>query len=149
MEGQRLDLVKEFKYPGFTWTNRMSLKPTVHKTLENIQRTFIKLIWMKGGKALSKEVLRRCFFAYSFPYFAWIFPIYPFLPNTQKELLLRKFRSGLRLVHRCLFTRARDLLQITKEVSLEDYVKRYIQNRLKRIERSDLSRSLFYNDIFY
>ena len=149
MEGQRLEVVKEFKYLGFTWTDKMSLKPTIEKTLENIQRTFCKLKWMKGGKTLSTEVLRRCFFAYSFPYFAWIFPLYPSLPKTQKELLLRKFRNGLRLVHRCPFARATDLFQITKEVSLEEYVKRYIMKRLERIEKTDLGRSLFYNDIFY
>ncbi|CAF4997324.1 unnamed protein product, partial [Rotaria magnacalcarata] len=33
----------------------MSLKPTIDKALENIQKTYCKLRWMKGGKALSKE----------------------------------------------------------------------------------------------
>jgi hypothetical protein len=56
MESQRLKLVKEFKYLGFTWTSKMSLKPTIDETLENIQKTFCKLRWMKGGKALSKNV---------------------------------------------------------------------------------------------
>jgi hypothetical protein len=149
MEEQQLEAVKEFKYLGFTWTDKLSLKPTIDKTLENIQRTFSKLRWMKGGKTLSKEVLRKCFFAYSFPYFAWIFPIYPFLPKTQKELLLRKFRNGLRLIHRCPFAKAKDLLQITNEKPLEDYVKRYLKKRLEKIEKCDLGRSPFYNDIFY
>ena len=126
MQGQRLELVKEFKYLGFTWTNKMSLKPTIDRILENIQKTFTKLRWMKGGKRFSKDMLRRCFFAYSFPYFAWIFPLYPVLPKTQKELLLRKFRNGLRLIHRCPFARATDLLQITREESLGKYVKKYI-----------------------
>ena len=103
--GQRLELVKEFKYLGFTWTNKMSLKPAIDRILENIQKkTFTKLRWMKGDKRLSEDVLRRCFFAYSFPFFAWIFSLYLFLPKTQKELLLRKFRNGLRLVHRCSFS---------------------------------------------
>ena len=104
---------------------------------------------MKDGKTLSTEVLRTCFFAYSFPYFAWIFPFNPFLPKTQKELLQRKFRNGLRLVHRRPFARGKDLLKITNEEPLEEYVKRYIMKRLERIDRSDLGRSLFYNDIFY
>ena len=127
----------------------MFLKPTVDRILENIQKTFTKLRCMKGGKRLSKDVLRRCLFAYSFPYFAWIFPLYPVLPITQKELLLRKFRNELRLVHRCPFARATDLLQITREESLEKYVKKYIKKRLQKIEKSDLGRSSFYNDIFY
>ena len=59
MEGQRLELVKEFKYLGFTWTNKMSLKPTIDRILENIQKTFTKLRRIKGGKRLSKDVLRR------------------------------------------------------------------------------------------
>ena len=116
--GQRLELVQEFKYLDFTRTNKISLKPTIDRILENIQKTFTKLRWMKGGKRLSKDVLRRCFFAYSFPYFAWIFPLYPVLYKIQKELLLRKFRNGLRLVHRCSFARATELLQITREESL-------------------------------
>ena len=138
MQDQRLELVKEFKYLSFTWTNKMSLKPAIDRILENIKKTFTKLGWMKGVKRLSKDVLRRCFFAYSFPYFAWIFPQYPVLPKTQEELL-RKFRNGLRLVHRCPFARATDLLQITREESLE-YVKKYIKKRLEKIEKSDLGR---------
>ena len=93
--------------------------------------------------------MRRCSFAYCFPFFAWIFPLYQVLPKTQKELLLRKFRNGLRLVHRCPFARATDLFQITKEEPLEEYVKKYIKKRLERIEKTDLGRSPLYNDIFY
>ena len=149
MQGQQLEIVKEFRYLGFTWTNKMSMKPTVDRALENIQRTFSKLRWMKSGTAVSTKVLRRCFFAYSFPHFAWIFPMYPFLPKSQKELIVRKFRNGLRLVHRCPFARTTDLFRITKEKPLEFYVKRYIGKRLKQIEKSDLGRSLFYTDLFY
>lgn len=36
MESQRLEMLKEFKYVGFIWTRKMSLKPTVDRTLENI-----------------------------------------------------------------------------------------------------------------
>ncbi|CAF3327633.1 unnamed protein product, partial [Rotaria socialis] len=49
MEGKKLEVVKEFKYLGLAWTNKMSLKPTIDKTLENIQGTFSKLRWMKRG----------------------------------------------------------------------------------------------------
>ena len=132
MDGQKLDLVNEFKYLGFTWTHKLSLKPTIDKTLENIQRTFTKLKWMKSGRTLSKDTLRRCFFAYSFPHFAWILLLYPILTKTQKELLQRKFRNGLRLIHRCPLARATDLLQITKEPQLEEYVKRYIIKKTSR-----------------
>ena len=132
MRGQRLE--KEFKYLGFTWTNKMSLKPTIDRILENIQKTSTKLRSMRGGKRLSKDVFRRWFFEYSFPYFAWIFPLYPVLPKTQKELLLRKFRNRLRLVHHCPFARATDLLRITREESLEEYVKKlYIKKKSKNL----------------
>jgi hypothetical protein len=90
----------------------------------------------------------KIFFCLSFPYFAWIFPLYPFFSKTQKEILLRKFQNGLRLVHHCPFARTTDLLQIKNEVSLEDYVKRNLKKRLARIEKSDLGRSLFHNDAF-
>ena len=68
MEDYKVELVKEFRYLGFIWTSKMSLKLTIDKALENIQRTYVKLKWMKGGRTLSKEVLRKCFFAYSFLY---------------------------------------------------------------------------------
>ncbi|CAF3791778.1 unnamed protein product [Rotaria magnacalcarata] len=57
--------------------------------------------------------------------------------------------NGLRLIHRCPFARATDLLQITNEEPLEEYMKSYITKRLKRIEKSDLGLSPFYNDVFY
>jgi hypothetical protein len=149
MNGQRIELVKEFKYLGFTWTSKLSLKPTVEKSLENIQRSFAKLRWLRGGKTVSKTVLRQCFFAYSFPHFAWLFPFYPFLPKTQQERLKQKFRVGVRLVHRCPFVSADHLFHFTKENPLDLYVKKYIQKRLKRMHRSDLGTSLFYEDMFY
>ncbi|CAM4972576.1 unnamed protein product, partial [Rotaria socialis] len=40
MDGKKLEVAKEFKYLGFAWTNKLSLKPTIDKTFENIQRTF-------------------------------------------------------------------------------------------------------------
>ena len=85
------------------WTNKMSLKPTMDKALENIQKRFCKLKWMKSGKALSITLLHRVFFAYSFPYIAGIFPLYPFLPKIQKQSMQRKFRNDLRLIYRCSF----------------------------------------------
>ncbi|CAF4490181.1 unnamed protein product [Rotaria socialis] len=53
MEGKKLEVVKEFKYLGLTSANKMSLKPTIGKALENIQRTFSKLRWMQGGQEKS------------------------------------------------------------------------------------------------
>jgi hypothetical protein len=71
------------------------------------------------------------------------------LPKTQKKLLQRKFINGLRLIHRCPFVRATDLMRITNEKPLEEYVKRYIMKRLGKIHKSDLIHSPFYNDVFY
>jgi hypothetical protein len=103
MNNAKLDTVKSFKYLGFTWTDKMSLKPTVNVCLDNIQRSYSKLKWLQRNKNISTQVLRTCFFAYSFPFFAWIFPFFPLLPPSQKELFQRKFRVGLRLVHKCPF----------------------------------------------
>ena len=123
----------------------MSLKPTIDKALENIQKRFCKLKWMKSGKGLPSRVPHRVFFAYSFPYFAWIFPLYPFLPKIQKQSMQRKFRNDLRLIYRCSFARATALMQLTIENPLEEYVKRYVRKMIK----SDQVHSPFYNDSFY
>jgi hypothetical protein len=149
MNGQRIDMVKEFKYLGFTWTNKLSLKPTVDRCLENIQRSLGKLKWLRGGRTVSKVVLRQVFFAYTFPHFAWLFPFYPFLPKTQQELLNQKFRVGLRLVHRRPYVSAQHLFSLTQEDPLDQYVKKYIQKRLIKMYVSDLGASLFHQDVFY
>ena len=79
MNGEKIELVKEFKYLGFTWTDRLSLKPTVEKCIGNIQRSLGKLRWLKTGRSMSSKLLRQCFFAYTFPHLAWIFPFFPLL----------------------------------------------------------------------
>jgi hypothetical protein len=149
MEGQKIEMMKEFRYLGFTWTNKLSLKPTVDRCLENMQRSLGKLKWLRGGRTISMVVLRQVFFAYTFPHLVWLFPFYPFLPKTQQNLLNQKFRVGLRLVHRCPYVSAQHLFSVTKEDSLDQYVKKYIQKRLKKMHVSDLGASLFYKDVFY
>jgi hypothetical protein len=148
MSGEKIELVKEFKYLGFTWTDKLSLKLTVEKCIGNIQRSLGKLRWLKAGRSMSSKVLRQCFFAFTFPHFAWLFPFYPLLPETQQQILQQKFRVGLRLVYRCPFVSAHNLYTITSEHSLEFYVKKYIQRRLRTMHLTDLGSSLFYNDIF-
>jgi len=76
----------------------MSLKPIVDRCLENVQRSLCKLKWLRSGKTLSKEVLRCCFIAYRFPYFAWIFRFFLFLPQSPQEALRKKFRVELRIM---------------------------------------------------
>ena len=93
-------------------------------------------------------LLHQCFFAYTFPHFAWIFPFFPLLAQTQQQILQQKFRVGLRLVYRCLFVSAQNLYSFTSEHSLEFYLKSYIQRRLRTIHLIDLEFSPFYNDIF-
>ena len=67
MEGQKLEIVKEFKYLGFTWTSKLSLKPTIDQSLRKIEKALAKLKWLKKGRIISRQVLRQCFFAYVFP----------------------------------------------------------------------------------
>jgi len=148
MNEEKIEVVKEFKYLGFTWTDKLSLKPTLEKCIGNIQRSLGKLRWLKAGKSMSSKVLRQCFFAYTFPHFAWLFPFYPLLPVTQQQILQQKFRVGLRVVYRCPFVSAHNLFTITSEQPLEFYVKKYIQRRLRTMHLTDLGSSLFYNDIF-
>jgi hypothetical protein len=149
MLGENIKVVDTFKYLGFTWSSKLSLKPTIDICLQNIQSSLCKLKWLRSGKVLAKDVLRKCFFAYTFPHFVWIFPFYPFLPPTQREALNRKFRVAIRLVHRATYVSAKDLFQYTGEVPLGTYVQRYISKRLKNIYRSDLGHSLFLEDIFF
>ena len=70
MDRHKIEVVNSFKYLGFTWTSKLSLKPTIDKSVDNIQKSFIKLKWLRAGGTLITAVLRTCFFAYSFPHFA-------------------------------------------------------------------------------
>ena len=149
MEGHQLEIVDSFKYLGFTWTSKMSLKPTIDLCVEKVEKALVKLKWLNKGRKISVNVLRQCFFAYVFPHFAWIFPFYPFLPRTYKDVLNRKFRVAIRIIHRCSFVSAEDLFTLTKENPMEVYVKRYINKRLQNIYKTDLGRSSFLEDIFY
>jgi hypothetical protein len=149
MNGQRIELVNEFKYLGFTWTSKLSLKPTTNRCIGNIQKSLAKLKWLRTRRCISTKALRQCFFAYTFPHFAWLFPFFPLLPESQQQSLQQKFRVGLRMVHRCPFVSARNLYTMTNEQSLDVYVKQYIQKRMSSIHTTDLGRSLFYNDIFF
>jgi hypothetical protein len=55
MLGQKLEIVDAFKYLGFTWTNKLLLKPTVNNCLENIQKSLNKLKWLRSGRSLVKK----------------------------------------------------------------------------------------------
>ena len=149
MRGQELEIVNKFKYLGFTWTSKMSLKPTIDHCLEKVEKALSKLKWLRKGRKISIPVLRQCLFAYIFPHLAWIFPFYPFLPKTQREALDRKFRVAIRIVYRCPYVSAKDLFTVTKEKTLEFYAQRYIKKRLEKMYKSDLGGSLFHDDIFY
>jgi hypothetical protein len=43
MNKRKMGLVKELKYPGLIWTNKLSLKSTVDRCIENIQKSLGKL----------------------------------------------------------------------------------------------------------
>jgi hypothetical protein len=137
-----LEKIRAFKYLGFTWTDKLSLKPTVDICLENIQKSYSKLKWLKRNKNISTQVLRTCFFTYSFPFS-------PLLPATQQELFRRKYRVGLRMIYRCSFTGIAEIFKYTKEPTLEYYVCKYLRKRFKKVHTTDLGYSHFYEDIFY
>jgi len=91
MNSGKIDMVTEFKYLGFTWTDKMSLKPTVEKCIGNIQRSLEKLRWLKSGRSTSTTVLRQCFFAYTFSHFAWLFPFFPFFQKYSNSHYNKNF----------------------------------------------------------
>ncbi len=149
MEDHKLEIVNSFKYLGFTWTAKMSLKPTIDQCLDRVEKALMKLKWMKKGRKIDKPILRQCMFAYVFPHLAWIMPFYPLIPKTQREAVDRKFRVAIRIVHRCPFVSAADLFTVTNEEPLEKYAQRYIKKKLMSINKTDLGHSAFFDGIFY
>ena len=149
MLGHKTEIVNSFKHLGFSWTSKLSLMPTVQRGLENIQRSLNKLRWLRSGRTMSKKVLRQFFFAYAFPHFYWLFPFFPFLPETQEEAIRRIFRVAIRLIHRATFVDAAQLCAYTQKDPLDSYVMRYISKRLNSLYTSDVGSSLFLEDILH
>ena len=149
MDNIPLECVNDFKYLGYTWTSKLSMRKLVANCLEKVRRSYTKLKWLKRSRVVSTSVLRQCFFAYSFPFFAWLFCFFPFLPSSHHELLRQKFRADLRLVHRCPWIAAHELHTFTNEKDIDYYIKEYIKKRLKKIYKFDLPTSLFFNDISF
>ena len=85
IEDHKTELVKVFRYLDFIWTSKMSLNLAIDEALESIQRIYIKLKWIKDDRILLKEVLRKCFFAYSFPYFSFTHSSLRLKKNFSKE----------------------------------------------------------------
>lgn len=142
-----LQKVDDFKYLGYNWTSKLSMRKTIAYNLEKIEKSYKKLKWLKKNKKISKQVLRQCFFTYSFPFFAWLFCLFPILPTSQQNLLRRKYRVGLRIIYRCYELPTNELHTFTQEKELDYYIKKYINKRLKRIYKSDLSSSFFLSDL--
>ena len=75
MNGQQIEIVKEFKYLGFTWTSKLSLKPTINRCLANIQKSLAKLRWLKTKRYMSTHALRQCFFCLHISTFCLVVPL--------------------------------------------------------------------------
>lgn len=74
MNNKQIEVVDEFKYLGFTWTEKLSLRPTIEKCIGNIHRSLVKLKWLKSRRHRSTTALRQCFFAYTFHTLPRYFP---------------------------------------------------------------------------
>lgn len=57
MNGEKIEIVKEFKYLGFKGTDKLSLRPPVERCIGNIQRSLGKLKWLKSGRSMSTKIL--------------------------------------------------------------------------------------------
>ncbi len=102
-------------------TSKLSFKPTISRCLENAHRSLCKLKWLRSGRTVSKQILRRFFFSYVFPHLASIFSFF-FLSQTQQEALRGKFRVAIQLVHRAPYVGAANLFTFTGEEPLNNYV---------------------------
>ena len=83
---QKLEIVNSFKYLDFIWTNKSSLKPTVNRCLENIQRSVCQqLKWLRSSKTLPRNVLRNVSLPIFSPILLGFFPSSSFSLQTQNR----------------------------------------------------------------
>ena len=100
MEEQILHIANTIKYLNFTQTSKVSLKLTINYCLEKVKRAIGKLNWLNKDRRIATSVLKQCLSAYVFPHLAWVFPLHSLLPKTLGNILNRKFRVAIRIVHR-------------------------------------------------
>jgi hypothetical protein len=82
-----LEYVHEFRYLANTWATKLSMRKSVTDCLNKVKRSYTKLKLLKPSRLITTDVLIQRFFAYSLPFFAWLFCLFPFLPDTQQLLI--------------------------------------------------------------
>lgn len=82
-KNQIIEFVSNFKYLGITISCKLGWGNYINKILKNIRKTYnaLKIIYYKIPKKFVK-FRSKLFFAYSLPYFIWLFPIWFYFTET-------------------------------------------------------------------
>ncbi|CAF1186080.1 unnamed protein product [Adineta ricciae] len=117
--------VKQFKYLGYVVTPKIGFGPLIEKcTLKIRQRVALINSFRLFGRSSSK-LRRTLFFAYVYPLFVSLFPVYPlFTPNQQQDLNHFYFVC-LRRIYHCLHFSNEFVSYALNEKSLEDRCRTY------------------------
>jgi hypothetical protein len=142
-KSQVIEYVKKYKYLGINISVKLGWKNYLNERLRKISRTYnaMKIIF----KTISKKDIkmrRKTFAAFALPHYLWLFCIWFFLSERQKEKLSHAYCTGIRIVHDLPVWDDFTTLVLSKEKSIYDYLFSYWQRLMHYLlssERPSLS----------
>jgi hypothetical protein len=122
---RKINWVGEFKYLGYWISPKLSWGNMINKTMMKIRQRVSLINAFRLSGMTSPQLRRVLFSSYVLPLFTWIFPIYPFFTDKQKNDLSHFYFTCLRRVMFCLHWNENFFAYAVDEISLEDRCSRY------------------------
>ncbi|CAF1374937.1 unnamed protein product [Rotaria sordida] len=99
-KSQPIEYVRKFKYLGIIITTKLGWGLYISEKMKNVRKVYngMKILFHRIPKKDIK-MRRKIFLAYALPHLLWIFCIWFFLTEKQKEQIEHVYCSGLRLVY--------------------------------------------------
>ncbi|CAF3364924.1 unnamed protein product [Rotaria socialis] len=123
---QEIEFVSKFKYLGVTIACKLGWGIYLNNVLNSIRKIYnaMKILFYNIPKKFI-SLRRKLFLAYALPHFIWMFPIWFFLTEKQKEKTYSLYCSGIRLVYGLKGWDDISTMIISQEKSLYDFIFRY------------------------
>jgi hypothetical protein len=125
-KSQPIEFVKKYKYLGVTISTKLGWEIYLNERLRKISRIY-NAMRIAFRLLRKKDIITRkkIFSAFALPHFLWIFCIWFFLTERQRERISHLYCHGLRIVHNLPAWDDFTTLVLSKEKSLTDYLFSY------------------------
>ena len=136
-QGQRIEIVQEFKYLGVRIATKLGWGKYINARMKKIRSIYnaMKMIYTKIPRNFS-AIRRRIFLAYALPQFVWLFSTWFYFTEKQQTQITSTFSSGLRIVYGLHRWNDENTLILSQEKSLNDYIFNYWSKLALHLERA-------------